>query len=83
MASLPLGLLLFLAGPIPAPDARPQSPAQEFEFSDKPCTECCTSLLVGREASEDGSTMTSHSCDSGTDRTWIKLEPRKTHEPGS
>jgi dipeptidase len=31
----------------------------------------------------DGSTMTSHSCDSGTDRTWIKLEPRKSHDPGS
>jgi dipeptidase len=48
-----------------------------------PCTECCTSLLVGREASVDGSTMTSHSCDSGTDRTWISLEPRRSHPPGS
>jgi dipeptidase len=27
--------------------------------------------------------MTSHSCDSGTDRTWMKLEPRKEHEPES
>jgi len=52
-------------------------------ISDGPCTECCTSLLVGKEASVDGSTMTSHSCDSGTDRTWISLEPHKTHEPGS
>jgi dipeptidase len=52
-------------------------------LSDAPCTDCCTSLLVGKEASVDGSTMTSHSCDSGTDRTWIALEPRKTHEPGS
>jgi dipeptidase len=50
---------------------------------DAPCTECCTSLLVGREASVDGSTMTSHSCDSGTDRTWISLEPRRSHPPGS
>jgi hypothetical protein len=31
--------------------------------------EGCTSILVGRLASADGSTMTSHSCDSGTDRT--------------
>lgn len=45
--------------------------------------EGCTSVLVGRLASEDGSTMTSHSCDSNTDRTWISLEPRRTHEPGS
>ncbi len=48
-----------------------------------PCTECCTSLLVGPEASVDGSTMTSHSCDSGTDRTWISLEPRRSHPAGS
>ena len=51
--------------------------------SDHPCTECCTSLLVGRLASVDGSTMTSHSCDSNTDRTWISLEPRMSHPPGS
>ena len=51
--------------------------------SDQPCTDCCTSLLVGPKASVDGSTMTSHSCDSGTDRTWISLEPRMSHAPGS
>ena len=43
----------------------------------------CTSLLVGRLASADGSTMTSHSCDSGTDRTWISIEPRLSHAAGS
>ncbi|MCK4932594.1 MAG: C69 family dipeptidase, partial [Candidatus Aminicenantes bacterium] len=41
----------------------------------------CTSILVGKLASVDGSTMTSHSCDSGTDRTWINVVPRKKHEP--
>jgi hypothetical protein len=56
---------------------------RQAEHSDRPCTECCTSLLVGPGASVDGSTMTSHSCDSGTDRTWIALEPRKSHESGS
>jgi len=56
---------------------------RQAQHSDRPCTECCTSLLVGPGASVDGSTMTSHSCDSGTDRTWIALEPRKSHEPGS
>ncbi|MFG1691184.1 dipeptidase [Gemmatimonadota bacterium] len=45
--------------------------------------DCCTSLLVGRLASVDGSTMTSHTCDSGTDRTWISIEPRLSHAPGS
>jgi len=45
--------------------------------------EGCTSILVGRAASADGSTMTSHSCDSTTDRTWIDLTPHRKHEPGS
>ena len=81
--ALPLGLLLLLAGPSQAPDTASSSPAIQAETADRPCTECCTSLLVGRDASVDGSTMTSHSCDSGTDRTWMALEPRKTHGPGS
>ncbi|MGW8266228.1 MAG: dipeptidase [Longimicrobiales bacterium] len=57
--------------------------AQTQAASDHPCTECCTSLLVGRLASVDGSTMTSHSCDSNSDRTWISIEPRQSHPPGS
>ena len=48
-----------------------------------PTPDGCTSILVGRLASVDGSTMTSHSCDSGTDRTWINLEPRRSHAEGS
>ncbi|MGD2123651.1 MAG: C69 family dipeptidase, partial [Gemmatimonadota bacterium] len=83
LASLPLGFLLALAGPTQAPEGTSLPDRPDVQSSDGPCTECCTSLLVGREASVDGSTMTSHSCDSGTDRTWIKLEPRKEHEPGS
>ena len=58
-------------------------PTAHTQTLDEPCTDCCTSLLVGPEASVDGSTMTSHSCDSGTDRTWISIEPRKNHPPGS
>jgi dipeptidase len=42
----------------------------------------CTSILVGKLASVDGSTMTSHSCDSGSDRTWINVVPGKKHNPG-
>jgi len=44
--------------------------------------ESCTSILVGRLASVDGSTMTSHACDSGTDRTWINIVPHKKHKKG-
>jgi dipeptidase len=42
----------------------------------------CTSILVGRLASADGATMTSHSCDSGSDRTWISIVPNRKHKPG-
>ncbi|MFH1943795.1 MAG: C69 family dipeptidase [bacterium] len=48
----------------------------------QPDLESCTSILVGRLASVDGSTMTSHSCDSGTDRTWINIVPNIKHEKG-
>ncbi len=44
--------------------------------------ENCTSILVGKLASVDGSTMTSHSCDSSTDRTWINIVPHKKHRSG-
>ncbi len=47
-----------------------------------PTCEGCTSLLVGKAASVDGSTMTSHSCDSTTDRTWMTMEPHRKHAPG-
>lgn len=36
--------------------------------------DCCTSIMVGKNASADGSVMTSHTCDSWY-RTWINIEP--------
>jgi dipeptidase len=54
------------------------------EQADGPMCECegCTSILVGKSASVDGSTMTSHSCDSNTDRTWMNIVPGQSHKPG-
>jgi dipeptidase len=45
--------------------------------------EGCTSILVGKDASTDGSTMTTHTCDCGTcDWTWRHV-PAADHKPGS
>ena len=79
---VPLLLVALFLNPFGKPTLQTQvkPPGQEQEG---PCTECCTSLLAGKEATVDGSTMTSHSCDSGTDRTWIKLEPHESHPRGS
>jgi dipeptidase len=43
--------------------------------------ENCTTIMVGRLASTDGSVMTSHSCD-GNYRTWLELYPGQKFEKG-
>jgi len=57
--------------------------ANEIFPSDEQSFDKCTSVFVGRLATADGSTMTSHSCDSGTDRTWITIVPHAQHAPGA
>ena len=44
--------------------------------------ESCTSIMVGRLASTDGSVMTSHTCD-GNYRTWVDIYPRSKYEKGT
>lgn len=41
----------------------------------------CTSIMVGKKASADGSVITSHTCD-GRYRTWVQWEPAQDHKPG-
>lgn len=41
----------------------------------------CTSIIAGRLATIDGSTVTSHTCD-GTSRNWIEIVPGGKHDPG-
>ncbi|MBP5341620.1 MAG: C69 family dipeptidase [Bacteroidales bacterium] len=43
--------------------------------------ESCTSIMVGKRASTDGSVITSHTCD-GRYRTWMTVEPAATHKKG-
>ena len=45
--------------------------------------DACTSITVGKLASVDGSVMTSHTCDSREDRTWIDIVPARKYKPGA
>lgn len=49
-------------------------PAFGATSGDEPDRLSCTSILVGRKASADGSVMTSHTCDSWY-RTWMRMAP--------
>ena len=48
---------------------------------DENYAESCTSIMVGKKASTDGSVMTAHSCDSNY-RTWLTMEESKTYADG-
>lgn len=49
---------------------------QEFDGAN------CTSIMVGKKASADGSVIVSHTCD-GRYRTWMTIEPAQNHKPGT
>src|SRR5512136_359412 len=76
LSFLVLGLAVLAISSLPASPAAAVRGDAPLEF------DSCTSVLVGRAASVDGSTMTSHSCDSGTDRTWMTIVPNAKHKPG-
>lgn len=42
----------------------------------------CTSIMVGRLATTDGSVITSHSCD-GPYRTWVEIFPHSKYDSGA
>lgn len=52
--------------------------AQPYAYhpDDENTAESCTSIMVGKNASTDGSVMTAHSCDSNY-RTWLRMEKSK------
>ena len=70
---------LLAASPDGHKGASPPSDSQELLGS----AESCTSILVGKDASTDGSVMTTHTCDCGVcDWTWRHVPPAD-HKPGS
>mgnify|MGYP005835843119 CR=1 FL=1 len=82
-----VALLLFLAGFLAARLTVPAPAYINWQETAEPASdtrlESCTSILVGKEASADGSTMTTHTCDCGIcDWTWRHV-PAADHKPGS
>lgn len=45
--------------------------------------EGCTSITVGKQASSDGSVMTSHTDDSHRTRSWMNIVPARDHKQGA
>ncbi len=56
---------------------RPVPPTEVTEAA----PDACTSVIAGRLATTDGSTITSHTCD-GSSRNWLEIVPGGRHEPG-
>ncbi len=82
MKKRPVGLLICVLLILSSFSGPAFQNAANIEDALEPALESCTSVIVGRLASVDGSTMTSHSCDSTTDRTWINIVPHRKHKPG-
>lgn len=76
---VPAVLLLVLAWlwlSAPATPGRPAGSADQAEGWG------CTSIMVGRLASADGSVITCHTCD-GNYRQWVNIVPRRQNKPGA
>jgi dipeptidase len=43
----------------------------------------CTTIMVGKKASSDGSVMTSHTCDSHRTPSWMDIQPARKHKKGA
>jgi dipeptidase len=74
---LVLGVLLLLNF---AALRRPQPAASDESLETRP--ENCTVIMVGRDASTDGSTMTTHTCDCGTCDWTFRTVPAADHKRG-
>lgn len=53
----------------------------DFNFAVSSEKDACTTITVGKLASFDGSVITTHTCDSRVDRTWIDIVPSKKNKP--
>ncbi len=56
-------------------------PGLQAQVMDPEYLESCTSIMVGKDATTDGSVITSHTCDAWY-RTWIDFVPAQKHKAG-
>jgi dipeptidase len=68
-------IFLLLSAPV-------YSQYQDIDKDGPGYAENCTTIMVGRLASTDGSVMTSHTCD-GNYRTWLEIYPHSKFEKGA
>jgi len=73
-----LTILSLLTALFLIPGQQPQQQVQGWEDWDTGCT----SIMVGRKATTDGSVITAHSCD-GNYRTWVNMVPPQKHPKGT
>ena len=71
-----VAFILLIAGVI---FLQAKSPIEKY--SDR--SDGCTTVTVGKEASFDGSVMTSHTMDGHRDRVWVDIIPAKDHPAGA
>ncbi len=54
-----------------------------FSYAERDQKDACTTITVGKLATADGSVITTHTCDSRVDRTWIDIVPANKYQPGT
>ncbi len=79
---LSLGLLLLAAGLVGASSVQAPQPTPSLAQSWPAEFDGCTSIMVGRLASADGSVMTAHTCD-GNYRQWVTMVPHGKYPEGA
>ncbi len=76
VAVLAVGASVFSGGPQTQPQPCPTCAADELY------REACTVIMVGKNASTDGSVMTTHTCDCGVCDWTFRYVPAADHKPG-
>ncbi|MFB0564112.1 MAG: dipeptidase [Candidatus Aminicenantaceae bacterium] len=78
-----LGMLVVMLALVYAFGLNAEESKQCASCPNVPLSDGCTVIIVGKDASIDGSVMTTHTCDCGfCDWTWRSV-PAADHEPGS